>query len=77
MGVVLVGCMKLLRMATEGSNIDKSVLVGLIAVAGSILILGFAVAGLGKLKIGQLFKGGIAVGAIGAVLAGIMYLLST
>lgn len=77
LGVVLVGCMKLLRMATESSNIDKSVLVGLIAVAGSILILGFAVAGLGKLKIGQLFKGGIAVGAIGAVLAGIMYLLST
>ena len=75
-GLILVGCMKLLRMATEGSTIDKSVLVGLVVVAGSIMLLGTAMSGLGKLPFGQILKGAVAIGAIGAILSGIMYLLS-
>lgn len=75
-GLILVGCMKLLQKAVGDKGFDKTALAGLVVMAISIRILGATVAKLGDLEVGQLFKGVIAVGAIGAILAGVMYLLS-
>ena len=77
LGAMLVGFTKLINYAIKDGTIDKSIIITLIAVAGSILVLGLAMALLGKLELGQLLKGIVAVGLLGAIITAIMFFFAT
>ena len=77
LGAMLVGFTKLINYAIKDGKIDKSIIITLIAVAGSILVLGLAMALLGKLELGQLLKGIVAVGLLGAIITAIMFFFAT
>ena len=77
LGLMMVGFTKLINYAIGDGKVDKSIIVTMIAVAAAIAVLGFTAAKLGALKFGQLFKGVIAVGALGILITAIMFFFAT
>lgn len=77
LGLMMVGFTKLINYAIGDGKVDKSIIITMIAVVAAIAVLGFVAANLGVLKVGQLFKGIIAVGALGILITAIMFFFAT
>ena len=73
---ILVGSMKLLHMGLKDGTIDGSVMKSMLAFSVSLYILGFTVGRLGKLDIGTLAKGIVALGFVSAILSASVIMIS-